>query len=142
MRPPRVYAAHPVTSYRTEHEERCLAALRDLLPHCEIYDPAGRYRREHGWRRAWPRVLASLSGLVVFGAEDGTIGIGCVREVADAVARCLPVLALDGEDLHELDGVRLLALPWRSARRVGALMLGPAFEPSRLFPTVFDEAAP
>lgn len=129
MRLTRVYAAHPVTSYGTEHEARSLAALRALLPDCEIYDPAGRYRREHGWRRAWPGVLASLSGLVVFGAKDGTIGTGCLRELTDALAWGLPVAGLDGDVLKVIGGVQLLPVPWRTARHVGRLVLGDPVEP-------------
>jgi hypothetical protein len=101
-----------------------------LLPYCDVFDPAARYRSEHSWRRAWPRVLVSLAGLVVFAAEDGTIGCGCLRELADAIAYGLPVLALDGESLYELEGVRLLPPSWRSARRTGGLVLGAVIEPA------------
>jgi len=138
MSRPRVYAAHPVSCYRTDHEARCLAALRGLLPHCDLYDPADRCRNAAAWQRAWPRVLRTLSGLVVFAAEDDTIGAGCLRELGDALACGLPALAVHRGTLHEIDGVRLLALPWRSTRHLASLLLGPAFEPSPLFPSVFD----
>ncbi|MGH9291603.1 MAG: hypothetical protein ACRDZ6_02320 [Acidimicrobiales bacterium] len=144
----RVYVAHPMLTYDTEWEASCLRTLAGLLPHVELYNPAGRYLTDASWLRAWPRVLRSLSGLVVFGttADDdygvgaGEIGTGCIRELGDAIACGVPLLAFDGERLHELDGVRLLAIPWRSARRAGALVLGPVFEPNGAFPSVFDGA--
>jgi hypothetical protein len=138
-RRPRIYAAHPQISYGTAHERQCLDRLAELLPSCEIVNPCGRYSTDAGWLRAWPRLLATLTGLVVFGAEDGTVGTGCWREIGDAIAWRLPVVALSGGTLYEIDGVQLLALPWRSARRVGRIMLGAALEPRGLFPSLFDE---
>lgn len=135
---PRVYATHPMTSYGTAHERQCLDRLAELLPSCEIVNPAERYSTNVGWLRAWPRLLPTLAGLVVFGAEDGTIGTGCWREIGDAITWRLPVAALAGGALCEIDAVQLLALPWRSARRVGRVMLGPALEPRELFPSIFD----
>lgn len=82
---PRVYCAHPITSYGTEHEAACLAALANLLPSAELINPFGRYRTNRGWRRSWPRRLTTLSSVVVFGEEDGSIGVGCLREVTDAI---------------------------------------------------------
>lgn len=125
----RVYVAHPIVTYGTARERDCLAVLREQLPGVELYDPAGRYRREHGWQRAWPKVLASLSGLVVFGAKDGTIGTGCLRELTDALAWGLPVAGLGGDVLKEIGGVQLLPVPWRTARHVGRLVLGDPIEP-------------
>jgi len=94
---PRVYAAHPMTSYRTEHERACLDALAALLPGAEIIDPAVRYRTNAGWLRAWPRLLSTLDALVLFADETGTVGAGCLREVVDAVAAGLVVGHLDDD---------------------------------------------
>jgi hypothetical protein len=95
MTRPRIYAAHPIVTYSTVRERDCLAALRGLLPDVDLYDPAGRYSTDAGWLRAWPRVLASLSGLVVFGTRSGVVGVGCLREIADARRDGLPVAMLD-----------------------------------------------
>jgi hypothetical protein len=106
---PRVYAAHPMTSYGTEHERVCLDTLTALLPGTEIIDPAGRYRTNAGWLRAWPRLLSTLSGLVLFADEDGTVGAGCLREVVDAMAAGVPIAMLDPcFGLSELAAVDLL----------------------------------
>lgn len=36
---PRIYAAHPMTTYGTDHERAYLDALAALLPSAEIIDP-------------------------------------------------------------------------------------------------------
>ena len=95
MTRPRAYVAHPQVSYGTARERECVAALRRLLPGWDLFDPSGRYRTDTGWRRSWPRVLASLDALVVFGTREGVIGCGCLREIADAERRGLPVAVLD-----------------------------------------------
>lgn len=80
---------------RPKHERGCLDTLAGLLVGVEIIDPAKRYTTDAGWLRAWPRLLSTLSGLVVFSAEDGTIGTGCMREITDAIVAGLPVAYLD-----------------------------------------------
>jgi hypothetical protein len=95
MTRPRVYAAHPIVTYGSARERDCIASLHSLLPEADVYNPAGRYSTPAGWRRAWPRVLASLSGLVVFGTRDGVVGMGCLREIADAHRVGLPIAMLD-----------------------------------------------
>jgi hypothetical protein len=95
MTRPRIYAAHPIVTYGTARERDCLTALRGLLPDVDLYDPASRYSTDDGWLRAWPRVLPTLSGFVVFGTRDGIVGIGCVREIADVSRAGLPLAMLD-----------------------------------------------
>jgi hypothetical protein len=91
----RIYCAHPIISYGTTRERDCLAALARLLPGVDLYDPAGRYSTDAGWLRAWPRVLPTISGLVVFGTRDGVVGVGCLREIAEVSGTGLPVAMLD-----------------------------------------------
>jgi hypothetical protein len=129
-RRPRVYAAHPIATYGTARERDCLAALAVLLPGAELYDPSGRYRTNLAWRRAWPRVLGTLSGLVVFGNREGVVGIGCLLEVADARGRGLPVAVLDHRcRLRALGGFG----PTRrspTARRTAVLLSGSPVDPA------------
>ncbi len=66
-RRPRIYAAHPCSSYGTDHEAACLGYLAELLPEAELIDPPGRYATDAAWLQAWPRLLRSLSALVIFG---------------------------------------------------------------------------
>ena len=114
---PRVYCAHPITTYGTAYERACFNTLAELLPDVELYDPAGRYKTSTDWRRAWPRVLASLHGLVVFGTEDGTIGAGCLREITDAIVAGLPIALLDAGSLRELVTIELVATDERTGSR-------------------------
>ena len=91
----RIYCAHPIVTYGTARERDCIASLRTVLPEADLYDPAGRYRTDAGWLRAWPRVLPTISGLVVFGTRGGVVGVGCLREITDARRSGLPVAVLD-----------------------------------------------
>lgn len=134
-RRPRCYVAHQIVTYGTDHERVCLAALHRLLPDADLYNPAGRYSTDAGWRRAWPRVLASLSGLVVFADIDGTIGTGCMRELIDAITWGLPVAALAGDELHEIDGIEFVAIERHSAGHAGRLVLAGAVDPTDFLPS-------
>jgi len=136
----RIYCAHPIVSYGTARERDCLATLRGLLPDVELYDPAGRYRTDAGWLRAWPRVLPTISGLVVFGTRDGVVGVGCLREIADVSGAGLPVAMLD----HRCRARTYagLALPTRAPtpRRAAVLVPGEPVDLRGLF-GIDEEAA-
>jgi hypothetical protein len=126
----RVYVAHPVVTYGTASERERLETLQRLLPKIEIYDPAGRYYSNAGWRRAWPRVLSTLSGLVVFGSPDGTIGAGCMRELLDAVVWRIPIAGLEEGMLREIEMFRFLESRRLTACRIGRLVLGDRIGPA------------
>ena len=66
-----------------------------MLAGAELYDPARRYGSDEAWRRAWPRLLANLDGLVVFGTRSNVVGAGCLAEVADAHRCGVAVAMLD-----------------------------------------------
>ncbi len=137
-RRPRVYGAHPMVSYRSEHERTCLDTLAELFTHAEIVNPAERSWTNAGWRRAWPRLLATLSGLVLFADEDGTVGTGCLREVADAIAAGVPVAYLDPDfGLCELAGLDLVPAEMRTRASTAWPIAGEQIDPGALFgPTV------
>ena len=94
---------------------------------------------EH-WQTYWPLLVPTLSGLVVFGDRDGSIGTGCIRELADAWRWDLPVALLDLEGRARR--IRQLTLrpdlirdPWRTVSLVqgrvvdlARLMVRPAQE--------------
>jgi hypothetical protein len=142
MTRPRIYAAHPIVTYSTARERDCLAALRGLLPDVDLYDPAGRYSTDDGWLRAWPRVLATLSGFVVFGTRDGVVGIGCLREIADARRADLPVAMLDHRCRSR--AYAGLALPARAPtpRRAAVLVPGGPIDLRELFGLPVARGAP
>jgi hypothetical protein len=131
VRRPRVYVAHPMTSYGTPWEAKALAELARLLPRVELVDPAKRYLTDSGWLRSWPRLLRSLGGLVVLADESGTVGTGVLREIVDALAAGVPLAAFDpGRGLVELAGVELVD-PGVRCRAVAAwLDYGETVDPS------------
>lgn len=126
----KLYAAHPMTSYGTEYEACMLAHLAACLPEAEIVNPSAQcWQTDADWLASWEALLPGLDLLVVFAGLDGTIGAGCLREVADALARCIPVLVLDRRGhLCGFGGVRCRELVPRP-RSIGRLVLG---EPVRL----------
>jgi hypothetical protein len=132
-RRPRAYLAHPMTAYGTDHEAACLGELARLLTGWDLVDPAVRYASSAGWLRAWPRLVPTLSAVVVFADESGTIASGCLRELADAVTAMIPVVAFKPEvGLIELIGVQLVDPLERVPQRAGSLVLGGHVDPSRL----------
>lgn len=123
---PSVYVAHPMSGYGTPHAAACIDALASLLPRAKLIDPAMVYASDAEWQRSWSRLVHTLGGFVVFGDEDGAIGAGCVRELADAIAMGVPVAGFDiGRGLRQVRGLDLFDETTRSARRVGIIRLGP-----------------
>jgi hypothetical protein len=122
-----------MTAYGTDHQAACLARLAELLPGWELVDPAPRYRDSAGWLRGWPRMLRTLSAVIVVPDQHGLIGAGCLRELADAVWAALPVVAFEpGASLAELIGVELLEPERRSSLQAALLVLGDHIDPEWL----------
>jgi len=121
----RVYAAHPMTSYGTGHEARMLAHLGRHFPEAEVVNPSAQgWVSDDDWLADWGALLPILDLLVVFAGPDGTIGAGCLREIADALARCIPVLTLDNDgQLRAFGGLSVDELT-PSPRAIGRLALG------------------
>jgi hypothetical protein len=120
-----------MTTYRSEHAAAMLARITELLPAAEILDPeALAWESDRDWLAAWPDVLESLEGIVVFSARDGSVGVGCVTEATDALARSVPAAVLSRSGLRALEGFRLLSKSERSARRFARLIPGSHVEAS------------
>ena len=141
-RRPRLYAAHPMTCYGTEHERACLDTLAGLFGDAEIIDPATRGWTNDTWRRAWPRLVVTLAALVLFPDEDGTVGTGCLREVADAIAAGVPVAVLDAYfGLCELGGLDLLPDAMRTRAAVAWPVAGEQVDPAALCRPIVEACA-
>ncbi|MDA8310240.1 MAG: hypothetical protein M0Z46_06440 [Actinomycetota bacterium] len=109
-RGPRLYAAHALRCYGTAHERACLDAIEAAFAGWEVVNPAARYRSDAEWLADWPRLVSTLGALVVFADEEGTIGAGCLREVADAIVHGVPLFTLGAERrLCDLVGLDLVA---------------------------------
>jgi hypothetical protein len=119
-----VYVAHPIEGYGTPYAAACLEALGALLAGRRLIDPATVYASNAEWLRSWPRLVRTLSGFVLFGSEEGTIGAGCIREMADAIALGVPIAGFDlRRGLREIAGLDLIDTSFRSAKRTGTLRL-------------------
>jgi hypothetical protein len=122
---PRIYAAHPMTTYGSPREAKALARIAALAPGAEIVDPANRYRDTAHWRRDWPELVPRLSAVLVFGDSHGAVGTGCVHELADAWRLGVPVAMLDGRGTcRQLIGLRILSERRRNAWRAAVLVPG------------------
>ena len=131
-RRPRVYLAHPVVTYGSARERDCLAALRVMLPGAELYDPAGRYKSDEAWRRAWRQVLASLDGLVVFGTRSNMVGAGCLAELADA-RQCGVAVAMLDQRCHPRTLAGLVPTKRPTATRAAVVVPGGPIDLVELF---------
>jgi hypothetical protein len=127
---PLVYAAHPITSYGTPHERAALRAIRQLLPGARVLDPSVLYVSPSHWLTEWPTLAPTLRLVVLFGDETGSIGAGCLREVADALCLDVAVLVLKEGELRELRSLRLLPLSRRTRARTAIPVAGPVMEPA------------
>jgi hypothetical protein len=74
---------------------------------------------------------------VIFGADDGTIGAGCIRELADAIALGVPIAGFDlGRGLREISGFDLIDTGRRNPRRTATKQLGGCVEGGGMGPRV------
>jgi hypothetical protein len=119
-----IYVSHPVVSYDSDHERTALADLGRLLPNARIINPATRYLSTSSWESDWPTLVAQLSALIVFGAEDNSVGAGCLREIADAIVHVVPIRVLRRGDLYELASLRFRPAQRRSPARLATVVAG------------------
>lgn len=119
----RVYVAHPIPTYRSSWSARCIEAAERAWPDAELIDPAERFGSNETWLDEWPALVATLSALVVVGDEQGRIGSGCLREIADAILWWVPTYTLadrSGElSLAVLGG---MTFPERPSPHVAAIL--------------------
>lgn len=129
---PRVYAVHPMASYKTRHARGLVTRLGKILPGAEIVDPEQLgWPTSDAWLDAWPDLLAGLAGCVVFAAADETIGLGCLLELTDALAANVALAGLDATGLRRMDGFRLLPESRRTSRSAARLLLGGRLDPAK-----------
>jgi len=122
------YVAHPMTSYATPWAARALAAVAAALPGVELIDPeAMGWRTNADWLAAWDEIVEAIDLLVIVAAADGSIGAGCLRELADALAVGVPVAVLGPQEtLCALGGIELLDEGERTPRRVALVRVDKA----------------
>lgn len=94
----RVYLACPMTLYQPDHAyRRLLARVRRAFPNAEIVSPRETFSGTREWRERWPGLLPTLDAIAV--APDGDrIGLGVLREIADALFTGLPIYVLSPQE--------------------------------------------
>ena len=97
------------------------------------FDPGSRYSTDAAWLRAWPRVLSTVSDVVVFGTRNGVVGVGCLKEVVDAQQAGIPVAMLDQRCRPHKFGGLALATGTRTPRRAAVLLPGGPVDLGELF---------
>ncbi len=103
--PERVYIASPISTYQTPRYDRMLTEIAQHYPRAEILQARHLFQSTADWRRRWPQLLPTLTGLVFFSDVDSTIGLGVWSEIQDAADR-IPVWFLDDDGRwHSLDHV-------------------------------------
>jgi len=131
-RRPLVYVAHPVTTYGTAHAGDALYRLAMLLSDAELIDPAARYSDAAEWLAEWPRLVVTIDALVLFTEPNGTVGAGCLREMAESWGWGLPVALFDDTGLREVRSVRILPQGQRTPARTAVIAGGRPVEPNAL----------
>jgi hypothetical protein len=58
--------------------------IRELVDE-PLWGPATLFSSTVEWLREWPRLLRSITGLIVVPDTDSSIGAGCLREISDVL---------------------------------------------------------
>ncbi|MDA8380330.1 MAG: hypothetical protein M0020_05810 [Actinomycetota bacterium] len=132
-RPLAVYAAHPMTAYGTDHEARALRRIAEAFDGWDVLNPAVMFDGDASWHDTWPQVLSGIDACAIFADETGCIGVGCLKEIADAIVAYVPVVALGPRGgVRLLGGVAVEGGPIVDRVRIGRLLYGPAVPVSRV----------
>jgi len=131
-RRPLVYVAHPVTTYGTPHERAVLDRLAVVLRQAELIDPSTLYASTDEWLADWPRMVVTIDALVLFSEPDGTVGAGCLREMAEVWGWGLPVALFDDTGLREVRSVRVFPQGQRTPARTASVAGGRPVDPAAL----------
>lgn len=96
---PRLYLAHPISTYGRPLEARSEARVRAAFRGWEVFNPKGTYQSWRHFLRTYPEQVARCQALVLF-ADRGAVAYGVVLEVERARELGLPVLLLAGGSLY------------------------------------------
>lgn len=125
--PKRVYFAHPMSTYNTDLEQKCLERIHKKFPDYEIVNPNGRVHQEacRLTSMEYFKLLVDYCDVVVaLPYADGKYGAGVAYEMQMAFQRRKPVYRTDGKSiaLENFFKVRPLTIEETSKRnREGVL---------------------
>jgi hypothetical protein len=119
-----VYLASPKPTFGTRLYARMVGRAWKYFPRAGVIKAHGMFRDDDDWLHRWPFMLPSLAALAFFAEPDGTVGMGVAKEVADALALCLPVYFLDDRGrIFGSDSFELVPHAERSPRRFARVAL-------------------
>jgi hypothetical protein len=122
VRRPGYYVAAPVAVLlRPEWPERVRQIQKLVGP---VWDPAVLFSSSADWLDGWPDLLSMVAGLVLVPDDDGSIGAGCLREIADVLGRDRPVWLYDRLQLVPWGGVVISTVSVPSRFRVAEVNVG------------------
>ena len=78
---PRIYVAAPVGVLCRSDWPLVIGRVTDLVG--PVWDPAVLFHSSADWIHQWPTLLPRVRSLVLVPDDDGSIGAGCLREIAD-----------------------------------------------------------
>lgn len=84
-----VYVASPMSTYETARYAQKVKCIQEWagqrFKNPEILAARDLYADHDDFERKWSQIVRSLRAMVVFTAENGTIGAGVAREISDCV---------------------------------------------------------
>jgi hypothetical protein len=117
---PRTYVAAPVAVLlRPDWPERVRQVASLVGP---VWDLATLFESSTDWLNRWPGLLPTVTRLVLVPDDDGSIGAGCLREIADVLGRDLPVSLYDGTQLRPWGAVVIRTVSTPSRFRVATVV--------------------
>ena len=111
-RRPQLYFAAPLDLFSTVLHRRALFIARRQFSGFRIVDPSRLRWNTAEWLVEWPKLLPQLDALSVLPREDGTVGAGCFREIADARASGITVWVFSPGVRSFLSFVRMRRIAW------------------------------
>jgi hypothetical protein len=117
-RRPQIYFAAPLDTMGAPAHRKALAAARRQFSGYRIIDPSRLCWNTAEWLAEWPKLIPQLDALSIFPREDGTVGAGCFREIADARAAGIPVWVFSSEAQAFRPLQRMRRLNWRQRSMV------------------------
>ena len=110
-----LYFASPLDlTPRTWVYRAALAAALKRWPTHTIFEPLCQLWTNEQWLAEWPKLLPTISILALVLREDGSIGVGCWQEAADARRAGIPVFVHDFRAKVFRPLVRLRLAPLKS----------------------------
>jgi hypothetical protein len=128
----RPYVATPIAVLCRPNWPARVRRIEDLADE-PVWDPARLFTSTAAWLQEWPRLLGSITGLILVPDTDSSIGAGCLREISDVLGLDKPVWIYESETLVTWGEVQVrpIARPTRFKVATVHRAEGPQKKPAR-----------